>query len=384
VSRLIGIEIGAERLRAVVRRGRAALQTFERPFGVDDLHGAVAELRALAGDVDGIGLAIGLAHLHVKQVKLPPVTHLARRQMLMVEPERWFAVPSGAPTAIALDTAGVVALGADGAFVDACVEAFGAWAPVQRIEAAPMALVRALVAAGHATGTGTLDAGPGELGLVQLDAGVLRSVRRVRAADLATELPAMLSVPDVDGAHAVALGAALAFDGTIDSMLLTPSLERGFVAAERRRFMTCSLAAMAAVCVAVLSLGVSRDRLLGTLTTELTVARDAAAEGSASVTRALSIDRELAAITTTAANRGDALASLAALGARLPVEAVAQRVRMVGSEWQIEGNATTASAVLAALAAESRFEQVRFLAPSNRFRDGTDDRETFAIAFVVR
>jgi len=247
-----------------------------------------------------------------------------------------------------------------------------------------MALVRALVAAGHATGTGTLDAGSGELGLVQLDAGVLRSVRRVRAADLATEIPAMLPVPDVDGAHAVALGAALAFDGTIDTMLLTPSLERGFVAAERRRFMTWSLAAMAAACVTVWSLGVSRDRLLSTLTTELTVARDAAAEGSASVTRALSIDRELAAITTTAAARGDALASFAALGARLPVEAVAQRVRMVGNEWQIEGNATTASAVLAALAAESRFEQVRFLAPSNRFRDGTDDRETFAIAFVVR
>jgi hypothetical protein len=57
---------------------------------------------------------------------------------------------------------------------------------------------------------------------------------------------------------------------------------------------------------------------------------------------------------------------------------------MVGNEWQVEGNATTASAVLAAFAAEPGFEKVRFLAPSNRFRDGADDRETFAIAFVVR
>jgi hypothetical protein len=92
----------------------------------------------------------------------------------------------------------------------------------------------------------------------------------------------------------------------------------------------------------------------------------------------------MAAISTTVSSRVDALAALASIGARLPDEAVAQRVRMAGNEWQVEGNAATASAVLAALAAEPRFERVRFLAPSNRFRDGTEDRETFAIAFAVR
>jgi len=197
-------------------------------------------------------------------------------------------------------------------------------------------------------------------------------------------LPALLTLPDLDGAFSVAHGAALSFDGAIDAMLLTPSIERGFVSAQRRRFMTWSVAAMAAVGLMVWSVGVSRSRLLDTLTSEVAAARDAATEGNASVVRALTIDRELAAITTTTADRADALAALAALGARLPVEAVAQRVRMVGNEWQVEGNATTASAVLAALAAEPGFEKVRFLAPSNRFRDGADDRETFAIAFVVR
>ena len=384
MSRVIGIEIGAGHLKAVVRRGRRALQTYEQPFSADDLPGAVVELQAQVGDVAGIGLAIGLAHLHVKQVKLPPVPHLARRQMLMMEPERWFAVRSGAPTAIALDTTGVIALGADGAFVDACVEAFAAWAPVQRVEASPMALARALIAAGQGTGIATLDAGPGEVGLVQLDAGVLRSVRRVRATDLTGELPAMLTLPDLDGAFAVAHGAARSFDGAIDAMLLTPSIEREFVSAQRRRFTNWSVAAMAAVGLMVWSVSVSRSRLLDTLTSEVAAARDAATEGNASVARALTIDRELAAITTTTSDRADALASLAALGARLPVEAVAQRVRMVGNEWQVEGNATTASAVLAAFAAEPGFEKVRFLAPSNRFRDGADDRETFAIAFVVR
>jgi hypothetical protein len=96
------------------------------------------------------------------------------------------------------------------------------------------------------------------------------------------------------------------------------------------------------------------------------------------------IDRELAAISTSSTSRADVVAALAALGSRLPLEAVAQRVRVVGNEWQVEGNAKTASAVLAAFAAEPRFERVRFLAPSNRFRDGTEDRETFAIAFALR
>jgi hypothetical protein len=181
-----------------------------------------------------------------------------------------------------------------------------------------------------------------------------------------------------------ALGAALGLDGTLDEMLLTPALEHAFVAAVRRRLVTWSIAAVATVCIAIGAAGVSRDRLLSALEAELSTARRSARAGSNLAVRTLLIDREMAAITTTTAARPDVLTALAQLGVRLPVEAVAQRVRMVGAEWQVEGNAKTAAAVLAALAAEPRFEKVRFLAPSNRFRDGTDDRETFAIAFALR
>ena len=167
-------------------------------------------------------------------------------------------------------------------------------------------------------------------------------------------------------------------------MLLTPALEQRFIRQRQRRVMTWSAAAIAAICTAGWSIGVSRDRLLHALEAEVVSARSSAAVGTAAITRAVKLDRELAAIASTAAARSDVLTALAAVGVRLPVEAVAQRVRIVGAEWQVEGNATTASAVLAALAAESRFEKVRFLAPSNRFRDGATERETFAIAFAVR
>ena len=384
MSGLAGIELSTDRVRAVVRNRGGALHTFEMAYSPDRLDDMVAHLSAAAGDVRGIGLAIGLAHLHVKQVKLPPVPHAARRQMLSVEPERWFAVPQGAPTAVALTANGDIALGADGALVDACVRALALWAPVLRVEGAPLALARALNAAGKRSASSALDASAGEVGLIETQDGVLRTVRRARAADLMTAIAAANVAEGLDPAFGVALGAALGCDDSLDEMLLTSTLEHAFVSMQRRRVTTWSVAAVAAVVTAIWSAGVSRERLLTSLDTAVASARGTSRVGSALALRAMAIDREMAAISATTASRPDVVTALAALGVRLPVEAVAQRVRVVGSEWQIEGNTKTAAAVLASLAAEPRFEKVRFLAPSNRFRDGTDDRETFAIAFALR
>jgi hypothetical protein len=384
VSKLAGIEIGRERVRAVVRTRGGTLHTYEMPCATERLDDMVAQLSAAAGDVSAIGLAIGLAHLHVKQVKLPPVPHAARRQMLAVEPERWFAVSQGTPTAVSLAPDGDIALAADGAYVDACVRAFSAWAPVQRVEAAPLALARALNAAGHRTTVAAIDAASGEVGLVETRDGALRTVRRARAADLAAPPVSPPASPGLDPAFSVALGAALGFDASLDGMLLTPALERGFVAATRRRVITWAAAAAVAVTTVIWSAGVARQRVLDALGNQLTVAQAKSRTGSELALRAMSIDRELAAISTTTRTRPDVLTAFASLGVRLPKDAVAQRVRVVGAEWQVEGNAKKAAAVLAALASEPQFEKVRFLAPSNRFREGAEDRETFAIAFAIR
>ena len=384
MRRIAGVEIGENVVRLVVRNGNAPALTFEAPYLPDRLETAVALLADAAGRVTTISLAIGLAHLHVKQVKLPPVSNAARRQMLTVEPERWFALEQGRETAIALSAAGDIALAADGAFVHRCVQALESWAPVQRIEAAPMALARLLNAEGHRSAVAPLDAGLGERGMVELVDGALHTVRRARSGDVgdAPHAPTLSSA--VDARFGVALGTSLALDGTLETMLLTPALEQRFRSVQRRRVTGWAAAASIALVTAAVAAGASRDRALMALEAEIDVARTRAASADTLMSRVLTADRELAAITTTTAQRPDVPAALAALGARLPVEAVAQRVRVVGAEWQVEGNTTTAAAVLAALAAEPRFDNVRFLAPSNRFRDGTEDRETFAIAFVVR
>lgn len=229
-----------------------------------------------------------------------------------------------------------------------------------------------------------VDAGPGELGVVQIADGALRSVRRLRAADVDHPALTVTDIPGVATPFIAAYGAALASEHDPGDMLLTPTLAHRFATAQRRRLGVWAVAALAAVCTAVWSLGVSRERMRDMLERDVADARRAAAAGDQAIVRARTIDRELEAIAGTSSGRAGALESLAALGVRLPRQAVAQRIRMTGTEWQVEGNAATASAVLAALAADPHFDRVRFLAPSNRFRDGTTNRETFAIAFTVR
>ena len=379
-----GVEIGADVLRVVVRSGRRGAHTLTVPYTPDTINESVARLAATAGAVRNIGVAIGMAHLHVKQVQLPPVAHGARRQMLTVEPERWFTMAPETPAAIALTANGELAFAADGAQVDAWVTALETWAPVVRIDAAPLALLRAVQGSSRQTLTTSVEAGPHETGIVEIVDGSLRSARRMR--QVAPHAPTVTQslAPDVDAAYSVALGASIAGDGALATMLLTPTLERQFVGAARRRAAGWLAAASLAAGALVWAAGASRAGTLAALDAELATARTGATEGSGLALRAMSIDREMAAINTTLAVRADIQGALAALGARLPRTAVAQRVRIVGTDWQVEGNAANASQVLAALAAEPQFERVRFLAPSNRFRDGTGDRETFAVAFAVR
>lgn len=379
-----GVEIGANALRVVVRSGRRGARTLTVPYTPDTINESVTRLAATAGAVRNIGVAIGMAHLHVKQVQLPPVAHGARRQMLTVEPERWFTMAPETPAAIALTANGELAFAADGALVDAWVTALETWAPVVRIDAAPLALLRAVQGSSRPTLTTSVEAGPHEWGIVDIVDGSLRSARRLRPVAPHAPTVTQSLAPDVDAAYNVALGASIADDGALATMLLTPTLERQFVGAARRRTAGWLAAASLAAGALVWAAGASRASTLAALDAELATVRTGATEGSGLALRAMSIDREMVAINTTLAVRADIQVALAALGARLPRSAVAQRVRIVGTDWQVEGNAANASQVLAALAAEPQFERVRFLAPSNRFRDGTGDRETFAVAFAVR
>jgi hypothetical protein len=72
---------------------------------------------------------------------------------------------------------------------------------------------------------------------------------------------------------------------------------------------------------------------------------------------------------------------LAALGRRLPPDAVVQGLRADGDTWQVDGVARDAAAVVPALDADPRFVDVRSAAPSSRVEGAGGARETFSVAF---
>jgi hypothetical protein len=58
--------------------------------------------------------------------------------------------------------------------------------------------------------------------------------------------------------------------------------------------------------------------------------------------------------------------------------------RADGDKWQIDGTAQDAGALIPALAADRRFDDVRFLSASSRFRENGRAYETFSIGFHAR
>src|SRR5205814_2058542 len=105
----------------------------------DPAHPA-ASVGALAGRMGRVGriaLVIGIDYLHVKHVDLPPAVPRVRRQMVAVEPDRFFPVQE---THMAVGLEESVAFAIDQAALDRWTQAFETWAPVESVEAAPVAL----------------------------------------------------------------------------------------------------------------------------------------------------------------------------------------------------------------------------------------------------
>ncbi len=368
----LGLELGAQVVRAVLQPRRGDAITREYAWSPERATECVERIVADLGTGHTVALAVGLAHLSVQRVTLPPAPAATLRQMLRIEPDRWFPLPAAGELAVGVASNGTLAFACDGAALERWVAACSALGTVTSVESAPTALARTL----RGDGSAPLDDDEAP-GRVEVQAGTLTTVRRGRRGD--TPSGAVRVDPD-----AVARGAANVPQDADDMQLRTAAMERRAAARARTRLFTWSIAAAAALAAAVWSLGVSRDRTLAALDAEVVQARAAAATGRASLERIFALDREAAAITALRAERPDDARAMAAIGTRLPRAAVAQRVRVDGREWQVDGNAVTAAAVLQSLAAEPTFDKVRFLAPSARYQEATGNRETWSIGFTLR
>jgi len=385
VSDRVGVEITGGRLRAV-----ALAAWGDRPRGHaevewDQAHPAasVATLAARMGRVGRIALAIGLDHVYVKHVELPPAAPRVRRQMISVEPDRFFPV-QGEQVVVGL--AGSVAFAFDQATLDRWIQAFETWAPVESVEAAPVALARALRVAGD--GTYGFPLGDDATGVVEIRDGALVAARNVTGApgagireDRSRSLPTINRVaPEL----LAAWGAARGLDGELDTMLIADAQRRTI---ERRRGRR--LAGAAAACLIALGFGLwaldrSREDVLARLTAEQAAVESKAAPGAALQAQLATLDQQDAVARAVSSSRTDPLRVLAALGERLPRDVTVLNARAIGDEWRIDGTATNAAAILPALDGDPRFINARFLAATARYREGGKTYESFSLAFRAK
>jgi hypothetical protein len=128
-----------------------------------------------------------------------------------------------------------------------------------------------------------------------------------------------------------------------------------------------------------------RERTLRALEGDVAARREGAAAGEAAQAARARLDAESAYLSQAGATRRQGtLGALAAISNALPPDAVIVSARAEGREWQVEGTAASAAALVPRLDQDGRFENVRILSASARFRDGPRTRETFAIALRVR
>jgi Tfp pilus assembly protein PilN len=167
-------------------------------------------------------------------------------------------------------------------------------------------------------------------------------------------------------------------------MLLTDPLAARVRGRRLRRVSVAAVLCAAAFGLALWAVDRSRERTLERVRQEITALTPNAREALELRERLSATDRESSAIVALLDQRSDPLPVLAALTAQLPAGATVLNIRSNGGEWQIDGRARDAAAIIPLLDRDNRFEDVRFLSASTRFREGANTYETFSIAFRVR
>lgn len=380
MSRL-AVELTPTTLRAARARrfGRGVSRAVEVPWSPERPAAGVAALQSALGTADSIALVVGLGLLHVARVDLPPAPHAERERMLALEPERYFLADE--PVAVALAPGSQVAFAVSRSLVDGWTAAFTVWGPVTRIDAAPVAVARAL--GRDASGTFALDAGPDAGGLLTVDGGHAVAVRRIGAGgstESARALPARAGVP---AELLASWGAILGEDSSQDGTLWPDDRRRAADRLFTRRTLTAGLAAVAALVLAGASYDRWQERTLAELTAEGEQLTREAGPALESRQRLVALAEEVALLREVAARRPDPSAALAAIGLALPRDAVVVTAKASDADWQIEGTARSAASLVPRFDQAGPFENVRALGASSRFLDGNRSRETFSLAFRV-
>jgi len=414
----LGIELGARALRGVRLEGwyRPRARVVEVEWDPDNPAEAVEALRQHLGPAQRVAMTLDLPLLFVKQVKLPPLSEAEKRNILRLEPERFFAVRAEelVPAVRGDDDLVFAAREAPLANWVAALQELG---PVDVIEPGPVALARALACAQLTAAVVLLDGQRDGVGVVEIREGRVTWARRVfgeledataalrenggatrtiyltpwnedRVSVLRALLPEAMvrplpAVADVVAPFLPAYGAALAI-GTkpiFARTLVSPELGARVTARWRRALVLAVAAGIGALVFALASADAWRARATRELETGLQSLRQRAAPALALQSQLEALGREAQAIRQIERGRPDPLGVLLALSKQLPAGAYLRGMRWSGVEWQIDGYAANASRLVAQLGEAPEFKEVRFLSATTRVNLADRTYESFVLAF---
>lgn len=394
---VLGIELGPDRIRAVRLTGRrgAAARALEVAWDPDAPDPGVAALRAAAGPGVALAIAIGLPLLHVKRLRLPPLPAPERRRMLALEPERFFAT-RGTELLCAV-TDNDLAFAAPEARVAAWIAALETIGPVLRLEPSPLAYARALARRGVEAAWVVRNGAGAAVELVEVAGREVRQARLVAGGmpDVTALVPPNGATVVRLGAHSgdpspiaplaadylAAYGAALWVDRRSPASLLPPELEDRLAGRRRTARAAATVAAAAALLFSLYSLDASRARLEGRLDAALVGYRERAAPALALEARSDALDREAGSLARVEAERVAPLDVLLELARVLPPDAHLRAMHGAGVEWQVDGYARDAAALVPLTEASPHFAGARLLGATSRAAIGTRTYETFSLAF---
>lgn len=415
----LGVDLAPGTLRAVALSPWPATKphALQIPWDPEEPEEAISVLRDHYGRVSNVSAAVDLRLLHVKRLRLPEVSARERRRILSLEPERFLPV-RGVDLAFAVLEDGDVVFAVPEARLMAWSKALRTLGALERIEPAPVAIARALTKLHSEDALLLRDGGGRGVEMTDVQGGRLVSARRVygeiedavgeldgqgtnaaRArllyltpwdeseAKALTETRQDLEVKpppapaDLDPSYIAAYGAALQPGESWREALLTAEMEREITWRHRGRLAIATLAFAAALVFAMASLDTYRARAERTLDSRIATLRQQAAPALDLQSRSETLLRELSALAEIREGRPDVLSGLLELSQNLPVGSWLQSLRITDGEWQIDGYARDAAALIPLLEAGPGFEEVRFLSGTNRTRVGGETYENFSLAF---
>jgi Tfp pilus assembly protein PilN len=384
----------------------------EMEWSVEVPDDAVATLRDRFGTGNRIAVAVDVSALLVKRLTLPALSPEQRRQIVALDPERYFPVRDANLVVGVRDDDLVVAAHAQQ--FDRLVDALSTLGVVESVEPAPMALARHLASVGMAGGALVVaDPHDRDAAVALLEAGCVANLRKVPAtsSDISDALqgidaaaaPAFLfpwqdqlaaaiaetsgvecqtvpAPPGTTDSFAAAMGAWLGLTSPPELALISKRLQRRMAVRGWRRAALAGSALLLALALCLWSIDYRRERSLMLIERRVADQQDEASQVQTLLADVAAAEAEVSTLAAVARNRHDPLEVLLLVNRLLPQNSYLRSLHVAAHEWELDGYARDAARLIPTLEESEVLADVRFRTATTRVQLNNEAYESFSLA----